>query len=52
MEPKRQCARVRAGARSELERHEYLHRRRRLRHWTDIEGAFRLDAGLLQSPER
>ena len=40
---KRQCAWVRARARSEMERHEYLHRRRQLRHWTDVEGAFRLD---------
>ena len=43
VELRRRCARVRATARSELERHEYLHRHRQLRHWTDVEGAFRLD---------
>jgi hypothetical protein len=42
-ELRRRCARVRATARSELERHEYLHRHRQLRHWTDVEGAFRLE---------
>ncbi|MEX2553615.1 MAG: DUF222 domain-containing protein [Actinomycetota bacterium] len=43
VELRRRCARVRATARSELERHEYLHRHRQLRHWTDVEGAFPLD---------
>lgn len=43
VELRRRCARVRATARSELERHEYLQRHRQLRHWTDVEGAFRLD---------
>jgi hypothetical protein len=41
------CARVRAqAAPDELSRYEAVRRRRRLRHWTDEEGAFRLD-GLL-----
>jgi hypothetical protein len=39
---RRQCARVRAAARSEDERQRYLHRHRRLEHWIDPEGAFRL----------
>ena len=42
VELRRRCARVRAAARSEAEQHEYLHRRRQLRHWTDVEGAFRM----------
>jgi hypothetical protein len=42
-ELRRQCARVRAGAIPESERHQRAHRNRQLRHWTDIEGAFRLD---------
>lgn len=40
------CARVRAGALSDDQRHQRIHRQRRLRHWTDIEGAFRLDGYL------
>jgi hypothetical protein len=43
VELRRRCARVRATARSEQEQHLYLHRHRQLRHWTDLEGAFRLD---------
>ena len=39
---RRECAKVRAAARSEPEQHDYLHRRRYLRHFTDPEGAFRL----------
>jgi hypothetical protein len=39
---RRECARVRAAARSESQRHDYLYRRRRLEHWIDPEGAFRL----------
>jgi len=47
---KEHCARVRAAALgSEAERHESIHRRRRLRNWTDHDGAFRLDA--LLTPE-
>jgi hypothetical protein len=41
-ELRRQCARVRAAARSEPQRVEYLHRHRQLSHWIDYEGAFRL----------
>ncbi|MGQ0678045.1 MAG: DUF222 domain-containing protein [Actinomycetota bacterium] len=40
---RRRCERVRAAARSEPERHEYLYRRRQLRQWIDLEGAFRLE---------
>jgi hypothetical protein len=40
------CARVKAAACDESTRHEALHRRRQLRHWTDPEGAFRLDGRL------
>jgi len=44
------CARVRAAALgSEAERHESIRKRRRLRNWTDPDGAFRLDA--LLTPE-
>ena len=45
-ELRRQCARVRAAARSEEERERYLHRHRRLNTWTDPEGAFRMSAWL------
>jgi len=41
------CARVRAAASSdELDRHEAIRRSRYLRHWSDREGAFRLDGRL------
>jgi len=41
------CAKIKATAGSnESARHEAIHRSRRLRHWTDPEGAFRLDAKL------
>lgn len=44
---KNECARVRAAALpDEAERHERIRRGRRLRHWTDPEGAFRLEARL------
>ncbi|HZJ49965.1 MAG TPA: DUF222 domain-containing protein [Actinomycetota bacterium] len=47
---KEHCARVRAASLgSEAERHESIRRRRRLRHWRDHDGAFRLDA--LLTPE-
>ena len=47
---KEECARVRAAALpDELERHEKIRRRRCLRHWTDPDGAFRLQA--LLTPE-
>jgi hypothetical protein len=39
------CARVRAAALpDELARHDAIRKRRRLRHWSDPDGAFRLDA--------
>jgi hypothetical protein len=37
-----ECARVRHAASSEDQRHERAHRRRYLRHWIDLDGAFRL----------
>lgn len=41
---KERCARVRAAATNdELDRHEAIRRRRYLRHWSDRDGAFRLD---------
>jgi 5-methylcytosine-specific restriction endonuclease McrA len=44
---KEECARVRAAALpDEVERHERIRRGRRLRHWTDPEGAFRMEARL------
>ncbi|CAN5588843.1 hypothetical protein BH24ACT26_BH24ACT26_22830 [soil metagenome] len=44
---RRRCAQVRAAAQpGELERHEALRRRRYLRHWSEADGAFRLDARL------
>jgi hypothetical protein len=44
---KERCARVKAAAvEDESERYARVHRRRRLRTWTDQEGAFRLDAVL------
>ena len=39
-----ECARVRHAASSEAQRHERAHRRRYLRHWIDLDGAFRLSA--------
>ncbi len=45
-ELRRRCAEVRARARSESERQQYLHRRRELKHWVDYEGAFRLSGRL------
>jgi hypothetical protein len=45
VELKEQCVRVRAAALpDEKERYARIHARRRLRTWTDAEGAFRLDA--------
>jgi Domain of unknown function (DUF222)/HNH endonuclease len=42
---KERCARVKAAAASdESEKYARIYRRRRLRHWTDPEGAFRLEA--------
>ncbi|MDQ3765940.1 MAG: HNH endonuclease [Actinomycetota bacterium] len=42
---KQRCARARAAALpDELARYEQVRKRRRLRHWTDAGGAFRLDA--------
>ena len=47
---KERCARVRAAAvTDESERYAAIHRKRRLRHWTDADGAFRLDA--LMTPD-
>ena len=44
---KERCARVKAATvADESERYSRVHRRRRLRTWTDQEGAFRLDAVL------
>ncbi|MDQ4149861.1 MAG: HNH endonuclease [Actinomycetota bacterium] len=40
------CARVRAAATDESGRHDAIHRRRALRHWTDPAGTFRLDGRL------
>ncbi len=37
-----ECARVRHAASSEEQRHERAHKRRYLRHWIDLDGAFRL----------
>ncbi len=37
------CLRVKASASDEAARHVALHRSRRLRHWSDADGAFRLD---------
>jgi Domain of unknown function (DUF222) len=41
-----QCRKVRAGACDELSRYEAIRRTRYLRHWTDPDGAFRLDGRL------
>ena len=42
---RQRCAQVRAAATPDaVTRYEAIRRRRRLRHWTDAEGAFRLDA--------
>lgn len=42
---KERCARVKAAAfPDESERYARIHRRRRLRHWSDPDGAFRLEA--------
>ncbi|MGH2747830.1 MAG: hypothetical protein ACRDKB_07895 [Actinomycetota bacterium] len=42
---KERCARVKAAAASDgSARYDRIHKRRRLRHWTDTDGAFRLDA--------
>lgn len=46
IEFRRRCARVRAAARSESQRHERAHRRRHLKMWVDTEGAFRLSGSL------
>jgi hypothetical protein len=43
---KERRAQVKAAATDEAARHEAVHRRRQLRHWTDPEGAFRLDGRL------
>lgn len=43
VELRRKCARVKASSMPEEQRHERIHRNRQLRHWTDLEGAFRLD---------
>ncbi|MGH7364684.1 MAG: hypothetical protein ACREKA_13135 [Candidatus Methylomirabilales bacterium] len=41
------CGRVKAAAEiDQAARHEKIHRSRRLRHWCDPEGGFRLDARL------
>ena len=40
----RQCQRVRAAAMDEEQKHHRAHRRRRLRHWVDLEGVFHLEA--------
>lgn len=45
-ELRRQCAQLRATSGSESERQERIHKGRQLRHWTDIEGAFRMDGRL------
>ena len=45
-ELRRECARVRAAARSESEREKYLHQHRRLNTWTDREGFFRMSGWL------
>ncbi|HEU4869104.1 MAG TPA: DUF222 domain-containing protein [Actinomycetota bacterium] len=37
-----ECARVRHAASSEAQRHERAHKRRYLKHWIDLDGAFRL----------
>lgn len=42
----RQASRVRAAAMSEEQKHRRAYKRRQLRHWTDIEGVFRLDGRL------
>lgn len=42
IELRRECARVRAAALSEKERQSRAHNSRRLRHWVDPDGAFRL----------
>ena len=48
---KETCAKVKAAALpDERERYERIHKRRRLRHWTDADGAFRLDA--LLTPDK
>jgi hypothetical protein len=42
VELRRRCSRVRAAAMSEEQKQSRAHRRRQLRHWTDIEGVFHL----------
>lgn len=42
----RQAARVRAAAMTNDEMHTRAHKRRQLRHWTDVEGVFHLDGRL------
>ena len=42
IEFRRECARIRAGALSEEQRQKRAHQSRRLRHWVDLDGAFRL----------
>jgi hypothetical protein len=46
VELQRAAARVRAAATDEDERHRRAHRRRHLRHWVDVEGAFRFSGSL------
>jgi len=40
---RRRCQRVKASADDEAARHRAVHDSRRLRHWSDLDGAFRLD---------
>ncbi|HEX2148574.1 MAG TPA: hypothetical protein VHI31_00145 [Actinomycetota bacterium] len=42
----RQASRVRAAAMTNEQKHTRAHQRRQLRHWTDLEGVFRLDGRL------
>ncbi|HET6262043.1 MAG TPA: DUF222 domain-containing protein [Chloroflexia bacterium] len=42
----RQASRVRAAAMTNDQKHTRAHKRRQLRHWTDLEGVFRLDGRL------
>ena len=44
---KQQCARVKAASsKDEIDRYEKIRKSRYLRHWTNVDGAFRLDARL------
>ncbi|HEX2149075.1 MAG TPA: HNH endonuclease [Actinomycetota bacterium] len=45
-ELRRQASRVRAAAMSEEQKYQRAHKKRELRHWTDIEGTFHLTAGM------